>query len=154
MKILGMIDKSMSYTVIGEKFGKGKSTVSDVKKNREKIIKFNKDTLEMGMKKKAKTMKLGKDRNLDDALYVWFRQKRMEGIPVSGPMLRKKALLLNKMLNGSDNFIASDGWKWRFCQRYGIHQLSLQGKSCPATKIRPASSCLVLGSSSKTRNLC
>lgn len=35
-----MLDKSASYTVIAERFGIGKSTVGDIKKNREKILKL------------------------------------------------------------------------------------------------------------------
>ncbi len=82
-----MLDKSVSYTVIAEKFGIGKSTVGDVKKNREKILKFQGEMIDMGMSRKAKVMKLGNNQKLDQAVYIWFRQKRMEGVPVSGPML-------------------------------------------------------------------
>jgi hypothetical protein len=32
------LDKSVSYTVIGEQFGIGRSTVGDIKKNREKNV--------------------------------------------------------------------------------------------------------------------
>ena len=37
MKVLDMLDKSVSYSIIAEKFGIGKSTVSDVKKTRRKF---------------------------------------------------------------------------------------------------------------------
>ena len=39
----------------------------------------------------TKSMKLGANENLDKALYVWFTQKRMEGIPISGPMLENRS---------------------------------------------------------------
>ncbi len=42
------------------------------------------------MKKKAKVMKLGKDEKLDKAVYTWLRQKRMDGVPVSGPCLVRR----------------------------------------------------------------
>lgn len=128
LDILKLIDKSVSYHVIAEKYSIGKSTVGDIKKNRDKIMKFQQDATDMGMKKKAKTMKLGEDRKLEEALYIWFRQKRMEGAPVSGPMLQVKARQLNELLQGRRDFTASEGWKWRFCQRYGIRQLSMQGE--------------------------
>ena len=128
LDILKLIDKSVSYHVIAEKYSIGKSTVGDIKKNRDKIMKFQQDATDMGMKKKAKTMKLGEDRKLEEALYIWFRQKRMEGAPVSGPMLQVKARELNELLQGRRDFTASDGWKWRFCQCYGIRQLSMQGE--------------------------
>ena len=29
---------------------------------------------------------------LDEALYIWFAQKRSQGVPISGPILTSKAL--------------------------------------------------------------
>ena len=40
MKVLDMLDNSVSYTIIAEKFGIGKSTASDLKKNKEKISRW------------------------------------------------------------------------------------------------------------------
>ena len=57
LKIVELLDKSVSYTVIGEKYGIGRSTVSDIKKN--KILAFKKGMLEIGMSHKAKVMRLG-----------------------------------------------------------------------------------------------
>ena len=50
VKILDMLDKSVSYSIIAEKFGIGKSTVSDLKKNKEKIRGFQREMIDMGMK--------------------------------------------------------------------------------------------------------
>ncbi len=99
LKVLDMLDKSVSYTIIMESFGIGKCTVGDIKKNREKIMKFRKEIVEMGMSRKAKVMKLGDDEKLDQAVYIWFKQKRMEGVIVSGQILCEKALDLSKRLN-------------------------------------------------------
>jgi hypothetical protein len=128
VKIIQMLDDFVSYSVITKKFGIGKSTVGDIKKNREKILQFQRETIEMGMSRKAKSMKLSVDKKLDQALYVWFRQKRMEGVPVSGPILCEKAVELSGILNGETDFTASKGWEWRFSQRHGIRQLSVQGE--------------------------
>ena len=68
-------------------------------------------------------MRLGDSPRLDTAvyMYVWFKQKRTDGIPVSGPMLCEKAIDLSKRMFGEDaKFNASDGWKWRFCRTHGI----------------------------------
>ena len=52
----------------------------------------------MGMKKKqAKVMKVSDDQCLDQ-LVLWFRQKRSEGVRISGPLLCEKALELRKIL--------------------------------------------------------
>ena len=55
-------------------------------------------------------------------------KKQMEAVPVTGPLLCAKAPDLSKTFNGEMKFLASEGWKWRLCQRHGIHQLSVQGE--------------------------
>ncbi len=58
-------------------------------------------------------------------------------------MLQAKAVQLYKQLcearseTGPGQFVASDGWLWRFCRRHGIRQLTLQGEKLSADK--PAS---------------
>ena len=51
--------------------------------------------------------------------------------PISGPLLKEKALQLNEKLDENADFHANEGWKWQFCRRYGIHQLSVQGEKLP-----------------------
>ena len=115
--------------------GIGKSTVSDIKKNKKKILAFSCEMVDMGMKKQAKVMKLSDDRRLDQAVFLWFRQKRSEGVPISGPLLCKKALELSRILQGEElKFKASEGWKWGFCKRHGIKQLAFQGEKLSADK--------------------
>lgn len=48
VKIVEMLDKFVSYPVIAEKFGNGKSTIGDIKKNREKTLKFQCEYLTWG----------------------------------------------------------------------------------------------------------
>ena len=124
MKVLDMLDKSVCYTIIAEK-GIGKSAVSDLKKDKEKIRSIQRELIDMGMKKQAKTMKLGDDKRINQALYLWLKQKRMETVPVTGPSLCAKTLELSKTLNTETKFYASESWKWRFCQRHGIRPLSV-----------------------------
>ena len=135
---VNLLVKSVSYTVIGEQYGIGRSTVGDIKKNRKKILEFSSKMVEMGMSRKAKVMKLGDDDKLDQAVYLWFKQKRMEGVPISGPMLSAKALQLSKGLHGETTFTASEGWRWRFCKRHGIRQLSIQGEKLSGEKEKVA----------------
>ena len=95
----------------------------------------------MGVGRSAKIMKLGRDEELETALFLWFKQKREEGIPITGPIVQAKARELHQRLNdaGGDSrpmqeFSASSGWLWRFCQRHSIRQLSLQGEKLSADK--------------------
>lgn len=63
-----------------------------------------------GRPKKHKTMKKATNEALDEAVYLWFLQKRSEGIPLSGPIICEKAIQFNKKLGGDDSFKASAGW--------------------------------------------
>ena len=114
VKILKLVDTTSS-TIIAERYGIGKSTISDIKRNTEKITKFEMEMTDMGMKKTAKTMKLGDDEKHYKAVYLWFRQKRMEGTPISGSILSEKAVQLYQKMYGDDNssgsFSGSTGWQ-------------------------------------------
>ena len=39
---------------------------------------------EIGVRRQAKTMRLGNDEQLDSGVCLWFRQKREEGVPTTG----------------------------------------------------------------------
>ena len=124
-----------SNKVIAEKYGVGKSMISNIKKNKEKILTFQREMSNIGMQKKAKIMKLGEDVQHDKAVFLWFKQKRMEGVPITGPILCEEAVQLHMKLYGDQSqFSGSTGWQWRFCKRHGICNLSLQGEKLSADK--------------------
>ena len=58
----------------------------------------------------------------------------MKNVPITGPFLCAKVLELSKTLNGETKFHASEGWKWKFCQRHDIRQLSVQGEKLSSDK--------------------
>ena len=114
-----------SYTIICKEFGIGRSTI----KKQEPVIRaYKRKMTEMGVTRSAKIMKLGKDEELEAALFVWFKQKREEGVPITGPIIQAKAQDLHQRLHdirkeGDEPmqvFTASSGWLWRFCQRHSI----------------------------------
>ena len=50
---------------------------------------------EMGLKDvKAKTMKIGTHKKLDEGLYIWFWQQQEKDVLVAGVLLQEKAKLL------------------------------------------------------------
>ena len=78
----------------------------------------------MGMSRSAKIIRAGEFEEVDKALFVWLKQKRAQGIAATGLLLCEKALELSKMIYGNDSsFSASEGWRWRFGKRHGIHEL-------------------------------
>ena len=86
LKIIKLIESNVSYTVISERFGIGRSTVCDINRTKDEIRRFSQKMVDMGTKN-AKTRKVGEYEKLDEALYIWFRQQRDKNIPVSGPLL-------------------------------------------------------------------
>lgn len=57
--------------------------------------------------KKCKVFRQLKNNYLDAAVLEWFQQVRDRGDPVSGPLIREKALILNDKLDGSPDFKVS-----------------------------------------------
>ena len=79
-----------SYAVLSERYGVGRSTISDIKKKEPELRQFKRRLTEMGGKRFVKTMKLSTYEELERAVFIWFRQAREKGIPVSGPILQEK----------------------------------------------------------------
>ena len=72
-------------------------------------------------------MKISEYQKLDEALYIWFRQQREKGMPITGP------LLIPMLYPNSDKvFTASTGFLWCFCERHGLKELSIQGEKLSA----------------------
>ena len=71
-------------------------------------------------------MKGGMYRKMDSALYLWFRQQREKGIPVTGLISLEKATEFHKLLyaDSTTQFSASYGFQWRF----GIKNLAISGE--------------------------
>ena len=88
------------------------STLSTWLKSKDKIVK----AFEGGASLKMQRLKPCGNENLDQALYTWFVQMTQQGVPVSGPVLREKALRYAKEMD-IKVFTASngrfDGWKNR-----------------------------------------
>ena len=131
-----------SLSSLATKYGVGRSTISDIKRNAERILRFRREKLEMGMSRSAKIVRAGEFKELDKALFVWLKPKRAQGIAVTRPLLCEKALELSKLIYGDNSsFSASEGWRWRFGKRHGIHELVEHGEQLSAD--RPAAESFV-----------
>ena len=62
VEILKLLEDNVSYAVIQEKYGIGKSTVAGISKSRKKILQFKSEMVDLGVKKTVKAMKVGKDK--------------------------------------------------------------------------------------------
>lgn len=109
-------EKGITKTSIAEKYGVLPSTLTYWVKNKEDII----SSYESG-KYGAKRQKLssGKHDQIDKAMYKWFMNARERNVPISGHILREKALEFAKQFNVTD-FKASEGWLDRWKNRNNV----------------------------------
>lgn len=124
LEVIERIKKGEKVSKLAVEYGVGKATVSDIKRQEDKItafmLKMNLDSTQ-----KRKTMRKPQDERVEKALYMWLTRERKKGNQVSGPLLMEKAKAFHKQLYGEDNdkFKASTGWLHRFKLRNGIrHQ--------------------------------
>lgn len=134
LEIIEQLKKGATAVALSVQYDVPRTTINDFKKNMDEIEKFasQMERLDSHSKKKRKTMKKATNDTLDYALYLWFTQKRSEGIPLSGPIIAEKALHFNAQLNGDASFRASSGWLEKFKLRHGIRQLNIEGEKMSA----------------------
>ena len=128
LRILDRLENGHKCVDLAKEFGVGKSTISDIKTAKDKIREFAVSC--EGSTDGRHTMKPCADERLDKALFTWFTQERHRGTPLSGPIVKEKALWFHQQLNPDDDrtFTASEGWLQRWKNRHGIRQLSIQGE--------------------------
>lgn len=126
------LEEGESATKLSNEYKVGKSTITDIKKQKTSITNFISKLDSTHGSSSRKTMKLATNTDLDDTVYKWFTQKRSQGEPISGPILCEKAIQFNEKLGGPSNFQASTGWLKRFKSRHGVRQLQIQGEKLSA----------------------
>ena len=93
-EIVIRLDKGEKAVALAKEFNCSKSTISDIRKSKTKLLSFIEVTEHStGMSaKKRKTMSKGLYDDVEKATYVWFLQERSRGTPISGPIICEKAL--------------------------------------------------------------
>ena len=71
-----------------------------------------------------KKIRVGKDKQVEEALVKWFKRVRDDNTRITINMLRIKSEHLAKIL-GRENFKASSGWLYRLCKRANINGKSM-----------------------------
>ena len=96
---------------VAEEYGVNKNTISTWIANKIEIFEAYESGQLNSSRKKLK--KIG-NKDLDEAVFTWFKNARSNNVPVNGIIIKGKALSLEKSLELT-NFRASDGWldKWK-----------------------------------------
>lgn len=120
MKVLSRIEAGRSLKSVMDEFGISKSTFYDIKKNKKLILDFvlKQDMPLVGAEKRKRTTG-AKYGDVDDAVYMWYQQKRSAGVSVRGVELQAAAERFAQCFGRTD-FKASTGWLFRFRNRHAI----------------------------------
>ena len=79
LKIIKLIESNVSYTVISERFGIGRSTVCDINRTKDEIRRFSQKMVDMGTKN-AKTRKVGEYESVLIQLKDMAAKKRLSSL--------------------------------------------------------------------------
>ncbi|XP_012599168.1 tigger transposable element-derived protein 7 [Microcebus murinus] len=128
MKVLSRIEAGRSLKSVMDEFGISKSTFYDIKKNKKLILDFvlKQDMPLVGAEKRKRTTG-AKYGDVDDAVYMWYQQKRSAGVPVRGVELQAAAERFAQCFGRTD-FKASTGWLFRFRNRHAIGNRKVCGE--------------------------
>ncbi|XP_071536059.1 uncharacterized protein [Panulirus ornatus] len=120
VELLKKMDHGVSVRKLCDVYSIGSSTVYDIKKQREKILKFYADCDSRKQMMMRKTMKDGKSTEHDRVMMEWFRQRRRDGVDLTGSMIMDQAKLFHEELKLQHECDYSEGWLQRFKKRHGI----------------------------------
>lgn len=125
VEVLDMCDKGYSCRKIAEKYHISKSTVTNIKNQKDAILSAWENNCSENRKRKARAA----DTDIvNNKVFDFFVNCRNNNIPVSGPLLQTKAKALADFYQ-IDNFQASNGWLEKFLSRNNITFKTLCGES-------------------------
>ena len=122
--------------------GISKATISEIKHfSGPKIEQFLNENPNLY---KRKNMKIGTHPELEKALLIFFNQQRSLKKPISGCLLKEKAIIMQEIAFRDDNFSSgtivppssclTDGFLNRFKQRHGIRKLKCVGEKASSNE--------------------
>ena len=91
-----------------------------------------------GVNLKRKNIRKAKYDDIDSALYKWFCSARMNNLPVSGILLKEKALIYAEKLKMNE-FVASNGWfdRWKTRNNISFKIIAGEEKSYTEEMVAP-----------------
>lgn len=133
LDVLQRLDRGESLVKLAAELGVGVTTVKDWRKTRKDLESYSMTVETEDALKNRKMLKKPKLELVDEALWVWFCQERRKGTPLSGPLVKEKAVKLFEKLGGDvETFQASEGWFHRWKLRHGIRHVVIAGEKLSA----------------------
>lgn len=116
VELLQKLDRGISVCQLCEIYGVGSSTIYDLKKQKDKLLRYYRyvDTdTKKGMEKRNH-MKAGKHDDLEECTMQWFHHRRNDGVQLSGDMIMTQAKKFHEQLQLDGPCSYSSGWLHRF----------------------------------------
>lgn len=111
---------------ICNQFNCSPATLTRLVKNKDIITKIAQQNKNISKKR----MRLGSNKEVEDALLIWFREMRSKEAILTGPLLLEKANYFAKKLNV--DFVPKQGWLERWKKRENIHFKNVHGEKSSA----------------------
>jgi hypothetical protein len=110
---------------VAKKFGVSIGSVSNILKRKEEYTKM---WGENANKRRVKEKRSSKFEEVNSCVWEWFTHARSLGIPLTGPLIQKKAKELATEM-GAEGFKASNGWLAAFQKRHNVNLKAISGES-------------------------
>lgn len=130
-KIIHALNNGAKNKDLAAEYGVTHGAITRIKKNQEEHLRAYKNVKFFDGNTKMARIEAFDSRH-DQVVYLWFKQKRTFGDPVTGALLKAKALQFHRQLYGETNFVASEGWLKNFKLRHGIKSLQVAGERMSA----------------------
>jgi len=130
--LIKKLESGTSVAKLCEEYGLGKSTVYDIKKQKKELFDFFVDSDTPIAMSQRKIISHAKSDDHDKVMIEWIRQRRSEGVPLSGPLVIEQAKLFHTSMNLTTDCTYSVGWLNKFKQRHGLRHLKISGERASA----------------------
>lgn len=135
-RLIQEVMSGRKHVDVAAEFGIPSSTLSTILKHKEMIFK----AVDSGMMAQRKKIRATPYEDIEQALYSWMLEARVNNVPTSGAAIQQKAMDFAKSL-GIEDFRASPGWMHRFKER---HNLIRKGEEQCGSETKGRSFCKVL----------
>lgn len=116
---LAAVRKGVAINRVALNFGVNKSIISRLNKNKQGVLSNVTTSLGLNVKK-GNYVKRCEFPEMERQLYQWFINQREKQVPISGAMLKERALAIHNRLDPEKPFSGSEGWLTNFKRRHGI----------------------------------
>nr|XP_015833731.1 PREDICTED: jerky protein homolog-like isoform X1 [Tribolium castaneum]XP_015833732.1 PREDICTED: jerky protein homolog-like isoform X2 [Tribolium castaneum] len=121
LEILQQLNEGTRGSVLAKQYGIGTSTISDIKRNADAILKFVSNLDCENQISEKKTRKTAQNTDLDSLIHRWYLEERKKGgVPLDATICAKALEINSQLRNGNQSFKASSGWLRHFKNRHGI----------------------------------